>query len=489
MKRVLPTTCDLSCKKVCTEPFLLVPFVDIVVKQGVYEFAELLDSKDLLSLICVNKHLFAMFVDNVGKRSWFRGNEKFVFHRPRKLLFVSGDQCPESLPVCVEKMFFPPMFAAAVHSFPASLRVLHLSDYTSCRIPELPASLRSLYAPFEALRILRLPRGLRTLELRVGRQSALTEWNSGLLADLPEDLERLIIQPFVPFDFYLPPLPKNLKKLLLPHPFNQAIDNLPAGLISLTLGVHFDQPVDRLPHSLKHLKLIGEFDQPVDNLPPNLEKLVLGASFDQPLDRLPRSLKRLYLDEGFHQPIDNMPSSLEVLHLGHRFNHSVDKLPHSLLELDLGYEFDQPIDNLPPKLQRYFLFSCSFRLFNFCFRLCFGFSFNRRLDSLPNSLRELYLGDAFREPLEKLPEGLTHLTVGSNFKGPLTIPKSLLALTFYWTDEHEGQGRPLTCVRSAFFRIAPQISGEYPMENALLSHFEFIHFPVSGSWFKLVKKS
>src|SRR5690606_36772488 len=63
-------------------------------------------------------------------------------------------------------------------------------------------------------------------------------------------------------------------------------------------------------------------------------------------------------------------------------------------------------------------------------KFCKFSNFNQTIDSLPDTLTHLTLGDSFNQPVDKLPTTLTHLTLGYWFNQPVdNLPETLNHLT------------------------------------------------------------
>ena len=114
------------------------------------------------------------------------------------------------------------------------------------------------------------------------------------------------------------------------------------------------------------------------------------------LGDLPRGLRKLTLDHHSWKSLANLPPNLEKLSLGNSdFNEPVaGVLPSTLQTLKLGGDFNRPVNSLPPRLQ-----VCRLG----------GTHFNQSIDELPDSVRELTLGDAFSRRVKKWPACLTCL--------------------------------------------------------------------------------
>jgi hypothetical protein len=134
--------------------------------------------------------------------------------------------------------------------------------------------------------------------------------------------------------------------------FNQRLDNLPSGIINLTLGYYFNQEIDNLPSSIINLSLGNSFNQSLNNLPSSITNLTLGRNFNQRLDNLPSGIRDLTLGYSFNQLIDNLPSGIINLTLGYYFNQRLDNLPSSIQNLTLGNSFNQSLDNLPHSINK-----------------------------------------------------------------------------------------------------------------------------------------
>ncbi len=260
-------------------------------------------------------------------------------------------------------------------------------------------------------------------------------------------------------------LPNQLEKLSFPRFFNSPISNLPASLISLTLGQEFNQSFI-LPPNLQILFFGNKFNQPIE-LVPSLKYLYFGSDFNQPIN-IPNGLKSLHVSKNYHHNIlfpttltslyfnsgfvsPNLQSlpKLKRLHLGSTYNHTwqfIDHqksnilsriiLPQALKHMTIfNNHFNAPIGLLPNGLQSLKLSWTMFNrplgnLPNSLQVLQLGNNFNHPLGNLPNSLQVLLLGNEFNHPLGNLPNSLEVLQLGNNFNHPLgNLPNLLKELT------------------------------------------------------------
>jgi len=151
-------------------------------------------------------------------------------------------------------------------------------------------------------------------------------------------------------------LPKTLKILELSDNFNQSIDFLPDGLISLHFSKksEFNQIITKLPVSLEILRFGDKFDKAILFLPPSLKILEFGNNFNQPLDPLiyPNKLFTISFGNLFNQYIDELPDSLENIKFGDNFNREFI-FPRNLKYIEFGKAFDQSIvDKIPNNIRK-----------------------------------------------------------------------------------------------------------------------------------------
>jgi hypothetical protein len=183
-------------------------------------------------------------------------------------------------------------------------------------------------------------------------------------------------------------LPPYLTHLTLGKSINQALDNLPKSLKSLTVkGSLFNNPVPSLPQltfltiestaftqPIDHLHITYlACNQPIHNLPPTITHLVIRYTLNLPIPSLPQLTHLTIESDSFTQPLDH----LHITHLifGEYFNQLIHSFPHTITHLTFGHNFDHPISG-----------------------------------QLPCSLQSLELGDNFFSPLHSLPASLKILT-------------------------------------------------------------------------------
>lgn len=161
------------------------------------------------------------------------------------------------------------------------------------------------------------------------------DFDFGILANLPTNIECLTIY-----------------KLSL---FNEPVDYLPSSLKKINFNDYFNTEVENLPHGLDTIKFGWEFNQKVENLPNTLETLWFGAYFNQNITNLPRNIKTLIFGREFNNPIDNLPPNLNILIFGNFFNHSIDNIPDTIKILCLGDSFETKLNKLPTSLEKIFI--------------------------------------------------------------------------------------------------------------------------------------
>jgi hypothetical protein len=195
--------------------------------------------------------------------------------------------------------------------------------------------------------------------------------------------------------------PNSYNKPKIYSRFNYPLDNLPQGLVCLSLGTSYNHPLDKLPKGLIELSLGGSYNHPLDKLPKGLKNLTIGKSYNHPLDKLPKQLKKLIIKSEFNYFLDNLPEKLEELIINHPFNNSVDKLPKELKKLSiLSIYFNHHIDNLPDQLN---------------FLQLSSDSFDFPINNLPAKLTKLILNIKKIHPIINLPENLLECSL--NFLG------------------------------------------------------------------------
>lgn len=163
---------------------------------------------------------------------------------------------------------------------------------------------------------------------------------------------------------------------------------------------------------------------------PNLTDLYINNNnhFTQYVDDLPSTLLKLTLYSGFiDKSIDHLLPNLVELLLDYTFNRRIDLLPNSLTKLEfvIHGQFNQPVDHLPSSLLTLILPE-SFNqpidhLPQSLQTLSLGRHFNQPVDQLPSYLQILILGDTFNHPIDHLPPGLLTLELGDSFDQPLHL--------------------------------------------------------------------
>jgi len=122
-----------------------------------------------------------------------------------------------------------------------------------------------------------------------------------------------------------------------------------------------------------------------------------------------------FVGENFNFTLDNLPEGLESIKLNYGFNKPINNLPKSLKNLECGELFNQPIDNLPEGLES----------------LKLNYGFNKPINNLPKSLKNLECGELFNQPINNLPKSLKNLECGVSFNQPIdNLPENLESLSF-----------------------------------------------------------
>ena len=98
-----------------------------------------------------------------------------------------------------------------------------------------------------------------------------------------------------------------------------------------------------------------------------------------------------------------------MLFIGYSFNKSINKLPNSINSLTLGRYFNQPVDNLPSNLIQLTLGHDFDKLINNLpsnlINLTLGYNFNRFVDNLPDTVKQIKIRERQMNLLKKIPFG------------------------------------------------------------------------------------
>jgi len=300
------------------------------------------------------------------------------------------------------------------------IQFINLDDYFNSVLPILPDSVEGLIFATEGYRIpTKEPDS--NIDYNYNFAYGKSRFNQPLY-NLPRNLKYLIFPEDSEFNQSLHNLPPSLEYLATGWSFNKQIPYLP-NLIYLWAGRGYNLPLPKLSSKLQYLILESIFNQYLNNLPLNLEYLCLGYNFNKPIDKLPQGLKYLDLSvKNFSYNINNLPNGLKVFRFSAYENHKctfnflpeqleslyvssnvivkLDCLPHGLKYLDVRInDFDDKnadihlISNLPNTIEE---------LYIYC---------NVNLDTLPNSIKVLFIDEICSQPLNFLPNGIEELTL------------------------------------------------------------------------------
>jgi len=155
-------------------------------------------------------------------------------------------------------------------------------------------------------------------------------------------------------------------------------------------------------------------------LPNNVKKISFECMVNYDLCAiLPDYLEELEIFNHANFPTNNLPKTLKSISFGSYYNQELDSLPDSIEEIyfqaipEPYLCFNKPINNLPKKLKK----------------LQLSYDFNQPIDNLPQSLEVLSLKYEFSQPLDFLPNNLKVLCIESKFNNRLdNLPKNLKML-------------------------------------------------------------
>lgn len=159
-------------------------------------------------------------------------------------------------------------------------------------------------------------------------------------------------------------LPKSLRILEISGKFNQSVDFLPDGLLTLHFMKNciFNQIITRWPTKLEVLRFGDNFNSYMSSFPPNLKILEFGDRFNRAINPtiLPRKLFTISFGNDFSQYIDDFPDSVENIKLGDNFNLDILYFPKNLKYIEFGQKFDkiQIFDRLPESIKRVRVSEC-----------------------------------------------------------------------------------------------------------------------------------
>lgn len=303
---------------------------------------------------------------------------------------------------------------------PNSLEELHLGTYYNQVINKLPPFLKVLGVQGNNTFSCRIPDTVKTLNLC--RDFPIPPTTTELIInygvtifekDIPSMLTKLVLPPY--FDDYIDKFPDTITHLEFGSRYNKPIQNLPKNLRFLKLGYYFNKSISFVPDTVEHLELDNAFNLKPKKYPKNLKYLKFKGKFNKPVDNLPHGLLCLKLSNDFNQPLDNLPSTLTHLKIGRLFRQPIQSLPTSLIYLKFKCRIEKPI-NLPEGLQILkFLYVPEFITIQFpnirVLKVRYGMVWTRFIESLPDSIRFLTLGNNFPLPMEKFPKNLYHITL------------------------------------------------------------------------------
>ena len=213
-------------------------------------------------------------------------------------------------------------------------------------------------------------------------------------------------------------LPNTITYLKFGSHYNQDISNLPDTIEYLFLGINFNQEINKLPNNLTHLHFdfLSVFNNSLHNLRhcSKLSHLELHKNYELSLNLSSTTLKYLTLGSKYNQEII-LPHNLISLKTGYSFNQKLDNLPQTLNYLYLNLMYEQEINTLPENIILIEFTSNS--------------NFNKTIDHLPNRLQHLRLCSNFNHKINNLPNTLTYLELGTDFNHNLdNLPNSLIVL-------------------------------------------------------------
>lgn len=207
--------------------------------------------------------------------------------------------------------------------------------------------------------------------------------------------------------------PIALQELKIRGSFNQELPEFPNTLRNLEIGGIFNKSIPALPQSLLSITLGGKFNKVLLSLPNNLKKIQIAGEFDKILPKLPESLFVLDITQNaisYNQPLPILPNNMQVLKLESPFfDHRIESLPNSLKELIIGGTYNHILPELPHKLEKLHLLG----------------NYSNRIYALPDSLKQFYIGASYNNILPNMPNKLEHLlmTISRFYNYSLPYPK------------------------------------------------------------------
>ena len=233
---------------------------------------------------------------------------------------------------------------------PPKLKYLELNGDFNHLLPKLPDTLLSLNVNYNYKHELpELPNSLEKLIVYSKTIKPITKF--------PSNLKILWLNENYNYP-YVNSLPLSLIDLTINN--NCYLQELPSNLESLTLHYKFDSPLPLLPITLKHLYLHMQYNHVLpEPLPVHLETLYMGALYSHSLDNLPQGLLKLtvvgQIDMNtiyeLKTPLDNLPNTIITLDILCKYNHSLDMLPDSIETLNIIF-YDKKINKLPANLKK-----------------------------------------------------------------------------------------------------------------------------------------
>jgi len=216
-----------------------------------------------------------------------------------------------------------------------------------------------------------------------------------------------------------------LKYLRFGNDFNRSLKEANCeNLETLIFGSQFNQPL-REYEKLSKLIFGAAFNQIIKSEIPNVKKISFGRCFDHPIV-FKSKLEKLQIDGIFNLDLNlNNFEFLTHVMISGDFDKKLNISLLFLEELDLGCSrFDSALILQCPELKKLKL-SPYFnrRLDLFCGKLIsiiFGSCFNKPVNQLPESLKELKFGGNFNQSIDYLPINLEYLFLCKNFDKPLS---------------------------------------------------------------------
>ena len=111
---------------------------------------------------------------------------------------------------------------------------------------------------------------------------------------------------------------------------------------------------------------------------------------------------------------DCFPANVTSICFGYYFNKNVDSLPNSITSITFGYSFNKNVDSLP----------------NSVTSIIFGYSFDRPVDNLPDSVTNIIFGHSFNKPLNNLPKSVTSIVFSPCFGKYVNVEQTCIRFKF-----------------------------------------------------------